>query len=279
MKGFLVAGGSVPGTDHTMPGQPGWTNNHDAWTFQNDRNYLIGVVCDGCGSTSHPEVGSRIGSHLVVNRLSELMRAGLWETKGNIPGALKVLKEGLVGDIEKMARMTYGEAYVDQAVYDHFLFTVVGVAMGEEWTAVFSFGDGVYAVRGEAAVIPAGPGNAPAYLGQCLVPGLMPKEYLHFVAQNILPTKYVQSILIGTDGVNDLASAADELLPGKQIPVGPLSQFWTDDKYVKNPDCIRRHLALVNLETIDESGERPRITKGLLHDDTTLVVERKMEGE
>lgn len=278
MKGFLVAGGSVPGADHTKPGQPGWTNNHDAFSWHADEDSLIGVVCDGCGSTLHPEVGAKIASRAVIKRLQPMLAAGMWRSQMNIPGALRMLQADLKRDIKSAALLMADEEFVQAAVLDHFFFTIVCVAMTQDLTALFSLGDGVISLNGETTAIRSAEGNAPPYIGQTLIPGLMPEKYLKFSILDIVPTAEVQSVLIGTDGVNDLASAADEMLPGKEIPVGPISQLWTDPKYVDNPDNIRRHLALVNLETIDESGERPRIKKGLLPDDTTLLVIRRMEG-
>lgn len=277
MKGFLVAGGSVPGTDHTLPGQPGWKNNQDAFDFYSTEDLTIAVVCDGCGSSEYSEVGSRLGAQMVVKQFKWMLGFVQDFNKENVGRVLAGIQRTLVGDLWSLA-LSVSRTQTELTVMSHFFFTIVGVVVTKQTTLVFSFGDGVYAINGEVKTIPPAGGNAPPYLGQCLVPGCMPEKYLHFTVQALLPTQEVTSVLIGTDGVNELASVADEMLPGKHIPVGPLSQFWTDDKYVENPDCIRRHLALVNLETIDQSGERPRIKKGLLYDDTTLMVVRKMEG-
>jgi hypothetical protein len=86
----------------------------------------------------------------------------------------------------------------------------------------------------------------------------------------------VESILIGTDGVSDLIKAANCNLPGKSELVGEIGQFWEDDRYFKNPDAIRRQLALINREVTKPDWPEHQLTKevGLLPDDTTLVVMR-----
>jgi hypothetical protein len=62
--------------------------------------------------------------------------------------------------------------------------------------------------------------------------------------------------------------------------VGPLSQFWTDDRYFANPDALRRRLTLINRESVRADFESRRLvrTPGLLPDDTTVVVLRRRMG-
>lgn len=295
MKGFLSAAGSVPGTEHVKPGEPGWTNNHDAFGLYSTEDCLIAVVSDGCGSMPHSEVGSKIVCRLVIKRLLPLIGGGLWDSQITISGALRILKFALVSDLKSEAEMLSANgalyAFTDGMpagiIPEYFFCTIVCVAMTDLWTALFSFGDGVISLNGETTTLRPARGNAPPYIGQTLVPGCMREELLHFSLVDILPTGNVQSVLIGTDGVQDLLAAADRRLPGKTESVGALSQFWTNDKFVKNPDAIRRRLALANLETVEYSTDRfgrlidgPRIKRGLLSDDTTLaVVKRMKEGE
>lgn len=276
MKGFMVAGGSVPGTDHTRPGTPGWTNNHDAFAWHSDEDILVAAVCDGCGSTPHPEVGAKLASRMALKIITTHIRVGLWEENPEI--ALKMLQGEMVANLRVIAHMLADREFESVVANDHFLFTLLLIVMTEKTTRIITFGDGVFVLNGVTRIVVPAVGNAPPYIGQGLVPGAMPERYLHFTLQTSVPTKEVESVLIGTDGANDLMDLQDHSLPGKHIPVGEFSQFWTENRYVENPDSIRRHLALANLETIDESGERPRIKKGLLHDDTTVVVVRRMKG-
>jgi hypothetical protein len=91
--------------------------------------------------------------------------------------------------------------------------------------------------------------------------------------------------LIGTDGAADLEAAAEARLPGREEPLGPLAQFWEQDRYYENADAVRRRLFLANREAPRMSSDavagqcRPGTTsasdKPLLPDDTTLVVLRR----
>ena len=269
MKGFRIAGGSVPGTDHTKPGQPGWTNSQDAYTWRQDEDLLVAVICDGCGSTPHAEVGAKIGAQLVARYLFEALHDNL----SPIPDMLQDVRSAVVAELVRLAdAMTgYFSSSVEQIVLDHFLFTIMGVAMNPEETAVFSLGDGVYAVNGEVHIVEPHQGNAPPYIGNLTRKRQNDRPVSEFILHKVLPTNAVGSILIGSDGVGDIIKAEHLGLPGKTEVLGPLEQFWTQDRFVTNPDMIRRRLAVANREWAEDG----QIHHGLLHDDTTLVVIRR----
>ncbi|MEM9543880.1 MAG: hypothetical protein AAGA60_30905, partial [Cyanobacteria bacterium P01_E01_bin.42] len=101
-----------------------------------------------------------------------------------------------------------------------------------------------------------------------------PQE-LQFQIHQSCEIEKLESLLIGTDGVEDLMNAADRNLPGKSEKVGSISQFWQEDRYFKNPDILRRKLSLINREFYC-SGQPKEV--GLLQDDTTLIAIRKVKN-
>ncbi len=272
MDTFQIAGASVPGVDHIMPGKPGWKNNQDAFLWRQSSQHIIGVVCDGCGSSQYSEVGARVGAHVVVDTADLIL--------GNsaISADSSESAEAFCRDLTQKAcaRLTtiislLGGDFKDVAL-DQFLFSTVGFVLTSNALLVFSCGDGVYAINGKIATIGPFPGNAPPYLTYSLLSGKT-----SFTQQALRPADDVQSVLIGTDGVADLIAVADVDMPGQKDAIGHLSQFWDTEKFFKNPDAIRRRLALVNRERVLDG----RIKHGLLHDDTTLVVLRRVfqQGE
>ena len=86
-------------------------------------------------------------------------------------------------------------------------------------------------------------------------------------------------MLIGSDGVSDLIQVAEQALPGRSEMVGDLADFWQDDRYFRNPDQVRRRLALINREVtmLDKQAQHWVRQSGLLPDDTTLIVIRRKE--
>jgi hypothetical protein len=271
MNEFAMAMGSVPGTDHTKPGEPGWTNNHDACTMVVTDHCRVVVVADGCGSGAHSEVGSKIGVACIANFLAAavgnlansksepLLTDQFWDrVKSQVVAHLTVLANAMGGSLT-------------HTVNNYFLFAFVGVLILKERTYIFSFGDGIYAVNGEVVVLGPFPGNAPPYLMYNLTGSTLAAhspEQLKIQVDRILPTDELEHCAVGSDGVVDLISIASMNVPGCKDLVGPLEQYWTKPFYTQNPDGIRRHLARINKEM--PSGDR--VKKGLLRDDTTLAV-------
>jgi hypothetical protein len=85
-----------------------------------------------------------------------------------------------------------------------------------------------------------------------------------------LPTAELDHFLLGSDGLLDLRRAAETPIPNGEGVVGPLSQFWTEGRFFKNADNVRRRLRIIN------GGVDAGPKDGLLTDDTTLVVGRRI---
>jgi Protein phosphatase 2C len=259
-----IAGGSGTGHAHVAAGR----NNQDAFCWASDIDWLVAVVCDGCGSAPRSEVGAQIGSRLLVQAAGRWLRSGL-------DGAelLEQVRQDVLASVRLLARdMSFDQASFSQTVADHFLFTVVGVVITAREATTFSLGDGLVVINGERTQLGPFPNNEPPYLGYALLPcarGRGPSEGLSFKVHRSLAASEVQSLVLGTDGAVDLEALADRPIHGRGEPVGPLSQFWIDDRVFKNADMVRRRLAVLN--------RGPRW--GLLSDDTTLVVVRRYAAE
>jgi hypothetical protein len=279
---FEVAAGSVPGRDHLGRGNLlVGRNNQDAYAWSCREQGLVAVVCDGCGSKRHSDIGAALGARLLVAAL------GAWLAscpRANGPGsdaavlaALERARLRVLALLRALA-LSMGEN-PEQTVADYFLFTVLAALLLWERTFIVSIGDGVLAVNGAVTQLQPSPHNAPAYLAYPLC-GAAPEAF-PFQLQRSLPTAAVNSVLLGTDGVAHLIGAAGHCLPGRREPVGPLSQFWEEAHYFRNADALRRRLALVNSEHARFDQEAGVLTRqpGLLADDTTLlVVRRRLRG-
>jgi len=150
------------------------------------------------------------------------------------------------------------------------LFTVVGAAVAQDESFTFSLGDGLWALNGAEHRLGPFPGNAPPYLAY----GLLDPTGPRFEIGGRLPTSELESALVATDGLVDLADAGDRNLPGRAEKVGPLSQFWREDRFFKNPDSLRRRLAVAARDAVRLEAV-PARDPGLLPDDTTVAVIRR----
>lgn len=274
---FEIAGGSVPGRDHVRIGK----NSQDAYYWEEANGILVGAVCDGCGSNPHSEVGAKIGAKLIVKQtlcwyLEEFGSVVHDENGTYLKFGLKWVRRNVLFQLQSLIDSMAGK--FSENVRDYFLFTALGFIVDPKLnTCVFGCGDGSYWINGMPTTIMA-PNNAPDYLGYGLV-DTVPVSPV-FITHECVATSEIKSLLIGTDGVADLAKAHDLSIPGKDEKIGPISQFWEKDGFFKNPFSIGHRLALVNrsISRIDWEKKCIGETHGPLRDDTTLVVIRRQKA-
>ncbi|MBD2075714.1 protein phosphatase 2C domain-containing protein [Phormidium sp. FACHB-592] len=267
---FELVGGSVIGREHLRVGK----NNQDAYSWNVSEAGAIAVVCDGCGSGMHSEVGANLGARMIVETLHRSLKGGMcleheefWQT----------IQQKLLNQLQQVAEHLGGDQA--QTVRDYLLFTSAGAVITPAITSIFTLGDGVIAVNDQVMQLGPFANNAPPYLAYGLLEGNV-SESLPLKALQVLPTKQVQSMLLGSDGVSDLMEVAAHALPGRSDVVGDIAQFWQDERYFRNPDQVRRRLALINREVtmLNPQSQQCSRQPGLLPDDTTLIVIRRKEA-
>lgn len=203
-------------------------NNQDAFLVREMDDYLVGVVADGCGSCPQSEVGAWLGVELAVQGISERLPDVLDED------FFRNLRQTIINGLPRVL-----------APQKYSLFTLLGFVITPTETVIFSCGDGVMAVNGELTIWEF-ENNAPPYL-------IYPDEMIKIISR--FDTQNLQSLLISTDGL-------EYWLKQREV-----SEFWEDSRYFKNPDQVRRTLAIANRKS------------SLLKDDTTLIVVRKLIPE
>ena len=273
MAPFEIAGGSVTGHAHVAAGR----NNQDAFCWASGADGLVAVVCDGCGSGPRSEVGAQIGARLLVRAAARLIGSSL-----EAADLLGQVRQDVLATLRLLAREMSVDAFVSSSptsaasfsrtVADHFLFTIVGVLIAAGVATTFSLGDGLVVINGERTQLGPFPNNEPPYLGYALLPGAPDRgasDHPSFQVHRSMAASEVQSLVLGTDGAFELEAIAGRPIQGRDEVVGPLSQFWSDNRFFKNPDMVRRRLTVLN------RGPRG----GLLSDDTTLVVVRQQAAE
>ncbi|MFN7971611.1 MAG: protein phosphatase 2C domain-containing protein [Acidobacteriota bacterium] len=254
MDAFLVAAGTVPGRDHTVA----YRNCQDAFSTYASRECVISIVCDGCGSGTHSEVGAKLGARILAESLRERIEAGGERDPEHL---LEIASDRLLAALHDVGAAMGGP--IARLVHDHFLFTALGAVVLPEATFTFACGDGILACNGEPVVRSAS-GNAPSYAGYGLL-GPPPRfEIVHRLA-----TCRVDSLLLGSDG---LAPLLVRPTAGRT-----LSDLWADDRLLGNPRILERSLRVWARERPRVDWDRHRIERepGLFADDATAVVIRR----
>lgn len=287
---FEFANASIIGRDHVIDAK----NNQDGRQVYAADDLFVGVVCDGCGSQPHSEVGATLGANWLVSATVRAMRnfpllqdasaydvaaivlPSVWENDVRQP-VLQQLRSA--AESMRLDEKSSFSALIER----HYLFTAVVAIVTPAITQVVAIGDGVAFVNGEQTKMGPFPKNAPPYLAYGLTNEQgSSDERFWFKPIASLPTAELQSFLIGTDGVDYLIAAAEKNFPYAQQPVGPISQVWTEDRFFKNKDMARRHLARCNpspsvLKNLP--GNATTTDQGLLKDDTTIVAGRRKKAE
>lgn len=268
---FEVACGSIMGRDHSMCGK---ANQDGCYVAVQPDEVLSAVVCDGCSESKWSHVGATLAARLIATDAAFL--AETWV--GDTDTLLARLKADSILSIRRFVETLA----VPNAVYDYFMFTVIGALVTPTRTVIYSIGDGVYAINGLMYNLGPFPNNQPPYMvyGDLLDSTIDP-ELCRFQVNVDMPTSLVDSFLLGTDGAKDITAHAEKCVPGKEEAVGSLAQFWTNDSFFKNSDALRRRLTLVarDVQKMDHETKRLRRHTGLLPDDTTIVVGRRAVGD
>ena len=115
-------------------------NNQDAYHWACLPQAVMAVVCDGCGSGKHSEVGAQIGARLMIEAMARAMQgpahAFWYRVRQDVLTQLRCLAAQLGGNFPS-------------TVQDYLLFTVVGALVTPWRTFCFSLGDGVMVVNGD----------------------------------------------------------------------------------------------------------------------------------
>lgn len=282
---FEWAAGSIVG--HLHLGQTGLLrgqDNQDALVVRSTPQGIISVVCDGCGSEPHSAVGSRVGAMLLVSNVQRsLQRGALTDNPQRTQAFWERVRHDTLAQLRVLALSMAGEGSFTEVIREHFLFTALVAVVSAEWTQVVAIGDGFTALNG--SVQRRGPfaNNMPPYLAYELIETEFSarRAELAFQLVHVLPTDLLESMMLASDGLEEVIAAELRSLPGQAQAFGPLRQFWEQDSYFRNRDAIRRRLALANSErtVLDRTAGSLVVHRPLLSDDTTLVVIRRIKEE
>lgn len=237
---------------------------------------MIAVVCDGCGSCVHSEVGAQLAAKWVITCLDRqcqrsrpnLQAPDCWlELQRELLSQMRQVATGLGSDLKTV-------------IWDYFLFTIVGAIITSETTVIFSLGDGVAMVNEEVLLQGTIADNQPPYLAYGLFPNYFEMTEIQFTV-HVRSTAMVNTLMIGTDGVQDLGKTLNSSFASpdgvSDLMPAMFEIFWQDNRYFQNPDQVRRYLARCNREIIRPNWQAHVLERqrGLLEDDTTLVLIRR----
>jgi hypothetical protein len=264
---FLAVGGSVVGVEHKRVGR----NNQDAWAINANKSDLVAVVCDGCSSSPLSEVGANLMARFISDKALELTNNGQVSALDIFPQLEFETLEFIRGIAEKFRYRKYS-----QIIDTMFLATIMGAIIQKDQVAIFSLGDGIYSVNGNVEVLDYN--NIPPYLGYKVYPMDFDTDIskINLQCMEIFPAEEIQTILLATDGAQDIIEKSGGQLLGvsAEEKIGGLEQFEKNEKYEKNPSLLQVRLNQMNLPraVVDWKAQEIKKSEGILGDDTTIVL-------
>ena len=278
---FEFASGSAIGREHLYVGNAPakaliGKSNQDAYCSICDSNFIVAIVTDGCSEGLYNEIGAKIGANFITKEIATRLRAFSGEESLSISIALEYTRLNVLAQLRLLLNAFPGS--FKSNVDNYMLFSVMGLIMTKNFLVVFSIGDGYYAINDVLFRIGPFPNNMPPYMSYDLVEKQMVKDnpdIVKFTIHETLDIKRVQSVMISTDGLEYIRKNEDTLVPGTKQLVGPISQFWQNDDFYKNPFALSRRLMRMNYDAQTVVDGRIREVSGLLKDDTTLMVLRR----
>lgn len=269
--GLQLAVASVPGRDHQLAGRP----NQDAWGLAVSERHLAAVVSDGCGSAPHSE----LGAHLAAQWTAEALVAELDTGHDGLSDELfERARRQVLRKLESLQGLLSGPAR--EAVHDHLLFTLVGVALGPHVLRTFSIGDGALAIDGFVNELGPFEGNRPPYLGYALLPEAthgLTCEQLRWRLDPPRDRASVGSVSLATDGALVRTSGLSwslsldgQMTTGAPLRLGGLFTALHRGDHFRNPDSLRRALWLEARAAANGAGH--------LADDTTILSLRAIDA-
>ncbi len=185
---FSVASASIIGRTHRKL----LYNNQDYYKVARKGDCMVAVVCDGCGSSPHSEVGAMLTGEFLTNYCLQAFAEGDFNEVA--------LREALYRFYALVGEAALVPSKTDFA-RDTWFTTIIGCLITEDLTTVFSAGDGVIAVNDAIEVI--NQQNAPHYIAHHLYRGVD-----HPFEVRTYKTSQVRRILIASDGSKICGAAA-----------------------------------------------------------------------
>jgi hypothetical protein len=243
MKHYSAADASIIGTTHRRMKY----NNQDASYFICDDNIIVGIVCDGCGSAAHSEVGAQLGARFIAAKCIELFRDSPFDVE-RLAKQIETYLKGLA------SICSVGKTR--EFILDYLLFTLIGFVVKQDLTHIFWAGDGVVMVNDELTIIDRN--NRPEYFAKTLLGEEIEIEH------HIYDTHTINHLMIGTDGVEAIITNQGVSI-GNKVSVLEISDLFLKEHFFSKPAALPKYLS--DLEA----------TESILLDDTTVILLKKEE--
>lgn len=168
-------------------------NNQDAFAASQYNGHMIGVVCDGCGSGDHSEVGAKLAAQYMHGQIVQMLNSDV--PLDEIPPRL------YENTLQFLSYLITGvqPQNIPHYLSHHLLFTVIGVIVNKDGGVMFNAGDGLCVIDDQIDNIDMN--NKPPYMAYHLLDPVLLGDYTMPTTFDVrkIPADW-QKLAIATDG-------------------------------------------------------------------------------
>jgi len=212
---FRLSGATQQGREHQLINQ----NNQDAATLYIGKQYLFGIVCDGCTGTSGTLINevsnNEVGAKLTCVILSDILRSRMAHF-GKDRTFLDDVMRRYIRRFQALCTIMGEHERGSTFVHDFLMNTVIGFVVNETRYVVFHYGDGFWSLNGRVQELR----DSGSYVGSYLLrhnEGAVPRSEYTFPRFRVLSegdTSSIESLLIATDGMLPIIETAQPFFEG-----------------------------------------------------------------
>ncbi len=162
-------------------------NNQDAYKIIHKEDFVVGVVCDGCGSCMNSDIGAKLTAEFVANYCVLNFMDKKFDGQE--------LAKAVIRFYEDCSNLILAKD--NRFISDTFFTTIIGFVFSIKQNIVFSSGDGVIVHNNSIEIIDHK--NAPNYL----VHNILSHKSYGFKEKIIEDVDFTR-LLISTEGIEDL---------------------------------------------------------------------------
>ena len=272
---FDICGGSVTGFSHLDDDSKTVAiGNQDAFRFGFDESgrYAVGVVSDGCSSGCDSKTGARLISKWVIEAVKQEMSQTDPTPHSVKEKVVEQLRDGIRGYIRLVATNQGDPHESAKIIHQTFFATAIFFVVTPTWTAIFGAGDGIYAINSTVSVLSAPKSNTPKYFAYSCLSEKYAKDYKDASIEilSVMDTDRLESLMIGTDGLEDLVDSKSK---------SALEALWKDPALSASQEALGNYLlsqqAVSDREWEEiKPGNLTRKSRSIFADDATTVVLR-----
>ncbi|MGB0871328.1 MAG: protein phosphatase 2C domain-containing protein [Flavobacteriales bacterium] len=193
---FSIGAITKQGNSHIEKG----ISNQDAINMAVGKNYIIGILCDGCTSTHKDLYNSfsqnHFGSILISNMLINLCEENIVPRKNKMKPEkfIKWLSEQTQVRLKQCLKTIRKTNNIDHAISNLFSSTIIGFVVREKQFFVFHFGDGIVQINTKQYDLSS---NSEQYFSSCII---KPKGAIQFNLIEKGATENLENIMVASDG-------------------------------------------------------------------------------